>query len=101
MTFEAGNQTDKIVKKFKKFIQFYSIIGEKHNQSPVSDSDREIPILGSTKYAGNSVNLVSGIIRSPSSWVSLSASVTDDRFCLSVPVRKHKLFRKRRLCLMA
>ena len=47
-------------------IRFYSIIGKKNNQSSVSDTDLEIPTLGSTDNAGNSVNLVSGIIRLPS-----------------------------------
>ena len=35
-------------------------------KSSVSDADREIPTLKSTDNAGNSVNLVSGIIRLPS-----------------------------------
>ena len=39
------------------------MIGKKNNQALVSDADREIPTLGSTDYAGNSVNLVSDIIR--------------------------------------
>ena len=47
--------------------------GKKNNHSSVSDADREIPHLGSTNNAGNSVNLVSGFIRLPSGWVSLSA----------------------------
>ena len=34
----------------------------KNNQSSVSDADQEIPTLESTDDAGNSVNLVSGII---------------------------------------
>ena len=46
----------------------FPIIGKKNNHSLVSDADREIPILGSTDDAGNSVNLVSGIIRLPSGW---------------------------------
>ena len=40
----------------------------KNDQSLVSDADREIPTLGSMQNAGNSVNLVSGIICIPSSW---------------------------------
>ena len=44
----------------------FAIIGKKNNQSSVSDADQEIPVLGSTDNAGNSVNLVSGIIRSSS-----------------------------------
>ena len=38
-------------------------IGKKNNQSSISDADREMPTLGSTDNAGNSVNLVSGVIR--------------------------------------
>ena len=49
-------------------MQFYSILGKKHNQSSVSDEDWEIPTLGSTDNAGNSVNLISGIIRLSSGW---------------------------------
>ena len=44
----------------------FLIIGKKNNQTSASDADREIPILGSTDNAGNSVNLVSVIIRLPS-----------------------------------
>ena len=36
--------------------------------------------------SGNEVNLVSGIIRSPSVWDFSSASVTDDRFYFSPPI---------------
>ena len=43
-------------------------MGKKSNQTSVSDADREIPTHGSTDNAGNSVNLVSGIIRLPSGW---------------------------------
>ena len=39
----------------------FNVIGKKNNQSSVSNADREIPNLGSTDNAGNSVNLVSGI----------------------------------------
>ena len=49
------------------FLTYETEVGKKNNQTSVSDADREIPILGSTENAGNSVNLVSGIIRSPSS----------------------------------
>ena len=45
-----------------------NVIGKENNQSSVSDADREIPTLGSTDNAGNSVNLVSGIIRLHSGW---------------------------------
>ena len=44
---------------------FY-VIGKKNYQTSVSDADQEIPTLGSTNIAGNSVNPVSGIIRLPS-----------------------------------
>ena len=40
----------------------FPIIGKKNNQSSASDADQEIPTLGSTDNAGNSINLVSGII---------------------------------------
>ena len=45
----------------------FNVIGKRNNQILVSDADREILNLGSTLNAGNSVNLVSGIIRLPSS----------------------------------
>ena len=41
-------------------------IGTENNQTSVSESDREIPTLGSTDNAGNSVNLVSDITLLPS-----------------------------------
>ena len=40
-----------------------NVIGKKNNLTSVSDADREIPTLGLKDNAGNSVNLVSGIIR--------------------------------------
>ena len=40
-----------------------NFLGKIHNQTTVFDADREIPTLESTKNAGNSVNLVSGVIR--------------------------------------
>ena len=43
----------------------FNVIGKKNNQTSVSDADREIPTLGLTNNAGNSVNFVSGIIRLP------------------------------------
>ena len=43
-------------------------ISKKDNQTSVSDAVREIPSLGSTDNAGNSVNLVSDIICLPSGW---------------------------------
>ena len=44
-------------------IPIFSIIGKKINQSSVSDADQEIPTIGSTDNAENSVSLISGIIR--------------------------------------
>ena len=38
----------------------FNVIGKKNNQTMVSDADQEIPTLGSTDNAGNSVNLISG-----------------------------------------
>ena len=63
----------------------FPIIGKKNDQSSVADADRKIPALVSTNNAGNSVNLVSGVIRLPFGWVgiSLSASEADDRFYFS------------------
>ena len=43
-------------------------IGKINNQSSISVADREIPNLVSTDNAGNSVNLVYGIIRLSSGW---------------------------------
>ena len=40
----------------------FNVIGKKHNETLVSDADREISTLGSTDNAGSSVNLISGII---------------------------------------
>ena len=54
----------------------FNAIGKKNNQTSVSDADREIPNLGSTGNAGNSENLVSGIIRLPSGW-DLSVGIGD------------------------
>ena len=69
---------------FKEIIEKNSyettIIGTKNNQSSSSDAVREIPSLGSTDNAGNSVNLVSGIIHLPRFGISLSASENNDRF---------------------
>ena len=67
MTFGVSRQTafmeiiDKTLMKTTNNMQ-------KNNQLSVSDADREIKSLGSTDNAGNSVNLVSGIIRLPSGW---------------------------------
>ena len=43
----------------------FNVIGKKTNETSISDADREIHTLGSTDNAGNSVNLVSGIICLP------------------------------------
>ena len=67
MTFVVGRHTTLIVNILFKTSNFQRI-GKKNNQSTVLDADREIPFLGSTDNAGNSVNLVSGIIRLPSGW---------------------------------
>ena len=57
---------------------------KKDNQTSISDADREIRTLGSTENAGNSVNLVSGIIGLPHRvGISRSASEFDVRFYLS------------------
>ena len=67
MTFGVGHHTTLIVNIRFKTLSL-PIRGKKNNQSSVSDADREIPTLGSTDNAGNSVNLLSGIIRLPSGW---------------------------------
>ena len=72
---------------FYDFIQVFifttnhhlNVMGKKNNQTLVFNADREIPTLGSTDNAGNSINLVSGIIRLPSVGISLPASGTDDK----------------------
>ena len=81
MTFVIGRHTTLIVNILFKTSNFQRI-GKKNNQSTVSDAVREIPFLGSTDNAGNSVNLVSGIIRLPSVGIPLSAPESDDRFYL-------------------
>ena len=81
MTLGVGHHTTLTVNILFKTLIF-PIIGKRNNQSPVSDADREIPTLGSKDNAGNSVNLVSGIIRSTSGW-DWSALETNDRFYLS------------------
>ena len=49
-------------------MSIFQILGEKNNQSSVSDADQEIQTLRPTDNAGNSINLVSGIIRLPLVW---------------------------------
>ena len=50
------------------YLIIFNVIGKKNNQTLVSDADREIITLGLTNNTGNSVHLVSGIIRLPSGW---------------------------------
>ena len=81
VTFGEGRYTtlkDKIREITKSMINNYlNGIGKQNNQTSVSDADSEIPIIGSTDNAGNSVNLVpalsvyprAGISRSAFSWV--------------------------------
>ena len=76
---------------------FY-VIRKKNYQTPVSDADRdiklegkrnmpetmlnrEIPTLRSTDNAGNSVNLVIGIIRLPSGFLGLYLKPMLDSIC--------------------
>ena len=47
----------------KEMTRNFNVKGRKYNQTSGFDADREIPILVSTDNVGNSVNLVSGIIR--------------------------------------
>ena len=49
-------------------INNFNVLSKKNNQTSTSDAEREIPTIGSTDNAGNSVNLVSGIICLPSGW---------------------------------
>ena len=56
-------------------------VGKKNNQTSVTDADRGIQNLGSTDNAGNSVKLVSGIVRLPSDW-DFSVCIGDLRYIL-------------------
>ena len=58
----------------------FGVIGKKNHQTLVFDADREIPTFGSRDNAGNSVNLVSGIICLSSGLFSRSAAENDYRF---------------------
>ena len=49
----------------KSYLIIFNVIG---NQTLVSDADIDIPTLWSRDNAGNSVNLVSSMIRLPSGW---------------------------------
>ena len=71
----------------------FNVVCKKNNQTSISDVDREISTLGSTDNAGNSVNLISGIIRLPigSGFLYLHQRASDDRFYLS-----HTIIGKRR-----
>ena len=53
-------------KKIRIINKKFNVIGKKNNQTSVSDAVREIPTLRATHNAGNSVNLVSSILRLPS-----------------------------------
>ena len=63
-----------IVKKVKERnknvikITIFPGVSKESNQSSVFDANRRFLNLVSTNYAGNSVYLVTGIIRLPSSW---------------------------------
>ena len=92
MTFGFGRHTTLIVNILFK-TSIFQRIGKTNNQSSVSDADREIPILRSTDNAGNSVNLVSGIIRLPSGWdfsVCMIDSIYSDKKGLNVIVSKYR-----------
>ena len=52
-------------------INNFNVIGEKNNKTLVFDADQEIPTLRSMDNAGNSGNLVYGIITLPWGWDSL------------------------------
>ena len=62
----------------------FNVTGKKNNQTPVSDADREIPALGSMDNAGNSITSFPALSFYPQVGISWSASVTDDRFYLSL-----------------
>ena len=68
----------------ERYLIIFNVKSKKNNQTLVSDAYRAIPTLGSTDNAGNSVNLVSGIIRLPAGGISLSASEVDVSFYLYV-----------------
>ena len=56
------------LKEIMNFEYSFNVIGQKNNQISVSNADREIPTLELKDNAGNSVKLVSGIIRLPLDW---------------------------------
>ena len=59
----------------------FNVIGKKNNQTSVSDADREIRTLGYTYTAVNSFLALFVYSRVE---ISLYASVTDERFYLSL-----------------
>ena len=64
LAFGEGHYATKNVRKIKQAMNdndYFNVIDKKNNQTSVSDADRQIPILGPTDNAINSVNLVSGI----------------------------------------
>ena len=83
MRFRVGRHTTLIVNILFK-TSIFPIIGKKNNQSSVFDADREVSTLRSKDNAGNSVNLISDIVRLPLVGISRFASETNDRFYLSV-----------------
>ena len=50
----------------ERYLIIFTVIRKNNNQTSICDAGREIPILGSSDNAGNLVNRVSGIIRTPS-----------------------------------
>ena len=83
VTFGVGRHTTLIVIFFLK-ASIFQRIGKK-NQMSVSDADQEIPVLGSTDNAGNSVNL-HGFLHLPftSGWdFSVCIGPMNDRFYFS------------------
>ena len=79
------------------FINF-NALGKKSIQTLVSDADRKILTLGSTENAGNSVNLVSGIIHLPS---GQNLSVCFGDRCMQIgkaKIRRHILWRLILVC---
>ena len=61
-----GRKMSKIKEITNDTLIMFIFIGKKNNQAAAFDADGEILNLWSTDNAGNSVNLVSGIIRLPS-----------------------------------
>ena len=59
----------------------FNVIGKKNNQTSVSDADREIRTLG---YTYTAVNSFPALFVYSRVGISLYASVTDERFYLSL-----------------